>query len=485
MLNMESSSQLEENYPIHAYLSYRCKEARDRAARDRLEVLCSETNITLRYDESETEEGDSLIEFMEDLTSARCVFLFLSPEYFQSAYTLYELIKINEQADLDKRFIIPLRLSEAMVDKYRTQAKQFWFSPQAEADRNKLADLLKEVNHEVLWQRIDAAWESIVKPYVNDKHASLESPKGDEALDELLRKTQAAITDAINKSTNILHTTLKDRIKAILDQKNINADDMFRNELGLFPSEDIVTKLVTETKVSEAIAILTRVVENKKVLLVNNPAIWTACFYDAIQLCGWLLLNSVDPAWWFCNEVKLKNIAKTSISSSFSLQDRNYIEIVISRSLFKNARYTLGKNNQPKPASHQKHDVMCFDAQSSATKEALLTGIYRDIVGEPSGNIDLLSKIVLRAKTHHKTEKGKFIYYLVKSEYLKVLQNASWYPEVQVQLAGYLQFICCDQPAKPNERSASVEDQEQLLDQIANLLSLEHQETNHVKNTQT
>ena len=98
MLNMESSSQLEENFPIHAYLSYRCKESRDIEARDRLKALCSEKNITLRYDENCTEDGDSLIEFMEDLTSARCVFLFLSPEYFQSAYTLFELIKIKSHS---------------------------------------------------------------------------------------------------------------------------------------------------------------------------------------------------------------------------------------------------------------------------------------------------------------------------------------------------------------------------------------------------
>ena len=125
MPDMDMSVQLEDDFPIHAYLSYRCKIKRDKDARDRLKVLCSKKNITLRYDESETEEGDSLIEFMEDLTSARCVFLFLSPEYFQSAYTLYELIKINEQADLDKRFILPLRLCNDMVDKYRTKAKNF------------------------------------------------------------------------------------------------------------------------------------------------------------------------------------------------------------------------------------------------------------------------------------------------------------------------------------------------------------------------
>ncbi len=375
MPDMESSVQLEDNFPIHAYLSYRCKIQRDKDARDRLKALCLEKNITLRYDESETKPGDSLIKFMEDLTSARCVFLFLSPEYFQSAYTLYELVKINEQADLDKRFILPLRLCDDMVDKYRTKAKNFWKSKKAEAERVKLADLLKENNHDVLWQRIDSAWEAVVKPYLDERHASLESAKGDEVLDELLRKTQATVKEVINESTKILHNTLRDRIKAILVQRNINADDMFRKELELFPSDDnininnIVTKLVTETAVGEAIAILTRVVENKKVLLANNSAEWTACFYDAIQLCGWLLLNSVDPAWWFCNEVKLKNTAKTSISGSFSLQDRNYIEIVISRSLFKNARYTLDKTNQPKPARDRQHDVMCFDAQENATKE--------------------------------------------------------------------------------------------------------------------
>ena len=147
---MDKPVQLEDNFPINAYLSYRCNIDRDTQARDKLKALCSKPNITLRYDESETGEGDSLIKFMEDLTSARCVFLFLSPEYFQSAYTLFELIRINEWADLDSRFILPLRVCNNIIDKYRTAAKEFWFSKQAEADRDKLADMLNQPDHNLL-----------------------------------------------------------------------------------------------------------------------------------------------------------------------------------------------------------------------------------------------------------------------------------------------------------------------------------------------
>lgn len=479
MSDMDASAQIEGNFPIHAYLSYRCKNDRDIQARKRLKALCSDTNITLRYDENCTENGDSLIKFMDDLTSARCVFLFLSPEYFQSAYTLFELIRINEWEDLEKRLIFPLRLCEGMVDKYRTNAKTFWNSEVAKAERVKLADLLEEDNHDELWRRIDSAWEAIVKPYLNELHFSLESENADVALRELLYKTKTTVSKAINGSTKLLHKTLIEKITAIFSLKNINADDKFREELGLSYDNDIgkiATKLVTGIDAGEAIAILTRIVESKKMLLNNTSSDWIACFNDAEQICGWLLLNSVDPIWWFHNEIKLKKTAKTSLTDRIALHDRNYIEIVISRSLLQSARYILDENKQPKPKpTSQTHDVMYFDVQDNAIKEALLVDIYKDLFGlAPSMTIDLLNKIVTRAKTHHKTQKGKLIYYLVTDDYLETLQQAPWYSDFQMQLAGYLQFICCGQPSNSDERPASLEDQAQLLDQVANLLSMAH-----------
>ena len=462
-----------DNYPIHAYLSYRCKETRDRAARDRLKDLCSETNITLRYDESETEEGDSLIEFMEDLTSARCVFLFLSPEYFQSAYTLFELIKINEQADLDKSFIIPLRLSEAMVTYEWTTSKNYFDNNEAVC--NELVRLLKKhnVNQDDLWQRIDAAWNAVIFPYLDRLHVSLENANADVALSELLRKTQAAVKDAIDKSIKEFQYELINKITAILNHNHINADDKFKEELGLTPINDvchIATQLV-KIAAGKAITILTRVLTEKKSLL--ESAQWKNCFYDAERLCGWLLLNSVHPIWWFHNEIKLNKTVKTSLSNRVDLQDKKYIEVIISRTLFKAASYALYADGQPKAAGKE-YDVMCFDGFShTAKKEELLIRLYKDLLGKfPFSEIDILKKIINRATTIY-DEIEKPVYYLVSSDYLAMWESMAEEDGEIRKLAGYLQFICCEKPAKFDQQQASKEDQSLLLDKVARLLALE------------
>lgn len=476
---MENSDQFEEVFPLHAYLSYRCKIDRDREARDKLKALCLEQNITLRYDESETEEGDSLIEFMEDLTSARCVFLFLSPEYFQSAYTLFELVRINEWADLDQSFILPLRLPEAMVTYQRTAAKDYFDGN--EAVRNELVRLLKKynVNHDNLWQRIDKAWETIIYPHLDRLNVSLENANADVALGKLLGKTKATVIEAINKSTNEFQENLINKITAILNLKHINADDKFKEELELaLPTNNdashIATQLVKKTAAGKAITILTRILKEKKSLLDKTE--WQVCFIDAERLCGWLLLNSVDPIWWFHNEIKLNKTAKTSISSSVALHDNKYIEVVISRTLFKAARYALYDDGQPKPAGNI-YDVMCFEGHSpKAKKEESLIRIYKDLLHvspSPSSEIDILKKIINRA-TAISDEIEKPIYYLVSSDYLAMWESMAEEDGEMKKLAGCLQFICCDKPAKSDERQASSEDQSQLLDKVAYLLSFEN-----------
>ena len=487
MLNMESSFQLEENYPIHAYLSYRCKEARDIEARVKLKALCSAANITLRYDENCTENGDSLIEFMDDVTSARCVFLFLSPEYFQSAYTLYELIKINEQADLDKRFIIPLRLSEAMVTYEWTTSKNYFDNN--EAVRNELVRLLKKsnVNQDNLWQRINAAWEEVIFPHLDILNVSLENAGAEVALGNLLRKTQAAITYAINNSTKDFQSELIKKITVILNRDHINANDKFKEELeelGLTSTKDvrdIATHLV-EIEAGKAITILTRVLREKKSLL--ESAQWKSCFYDAEKLCGWLLLNSVDHIWWFHNAIKLEKLVKTSLSNHVDLQDKKYMEVVISRTLFKAAHYSLYADAQPKPAGKE-YNVMCFDGFSAkAKKEELLECLYKDLYRKhPSSQTEILKNIINRAIANH-DETGKPVYYLVSSDFLVMWESMAEEDSEIKKLTGYLQFICCENSAKPNQGQAN-KDQSLLLNKVAHLLNLEHQETNHVKNTQT
>lgn len=468
---MEQSAQ---KVPIHAYLSYRCKNERDIDARNRLETVCKQHGITLKFDQNTTKVGDRIDEFMEDLTAARCVFLFLSPEYFQSAYTLYELIRIQEWADLDKRLIFPIRLTDSMVEKFRTQAKSYWLSKQAQADRDLLGDKLKQSDSDELWQRIDSAWEAIVKPDLGKLHPSMQSGNSDVVFGTLVSDTEAAVAEVIKESTKDLHETQIQNIAKILNKKTVNIDGL-REELAMTGNNDTkaVANGLVKTKVTEAIAMLTRVIEEQKISLDTKG--WKYCIHDAVQLSGWLLINSVDPIWWFHQEIKLKKTAETRISGNYPLDDPNYIEVVISRSLLQSAHYTLDKNNQPKPAS-KKYDVLrLFDAQSSdAKKETLLTQIYNDLYGiEPSSDIDLLAKITSRVKTHYRNEKGKLIYYLVSQDFLKTLESADWYEDWEKQLAGYLQFICCDQPTSSHERQASTEDQSDLLDQVAYLISLQ------------
>jgi hypothetical protein len=53
---MDQTSQLGENFPVHAYLSYRQNPFGDKS-REQLEALCSQQNITLRFDSNQLENG--------------------------------------------------------------------------------------------------------------------------------------------------------------------------------------------------------------------------------------------------------------------------------------------------------------------------------------------------------------------------------------------------------------------------------------------
>ena len=328
-------------FPIHAYLSYRCRNDIDITARDHLASLCQQQHITLKYDENETKDGDSLIAFMAELTSARVVFIFLSPAYFQSAYTLFELVTIAEQAEIDKRFILPIRLTESMNTYQLTEAKEY-FDNNIKIS-NELARLLTtEANPEQLWQRIDKAWQALIFPVLDKVSLSFENQE-EPAVTQLLKNTQEEITAAIKRSTTELQQTLIQKITSILELNNINADAQWQEELGLSTNnnkQNIAKQLIENTEVGEALAIITRIVEEKD----RRSADWIACIEDAIQLASWCLLNSVDPVWWFHQQIRLKNTSKISIINQVTLNNENYIEVVIARSLLQKPEYVLDKN---------------------------------------------------------------------------------------------------------------------------------------------
>ena len=121
----------------------------------------------LVYDKLEIKPGESIKAFMDELASARCIFIFLTPDYFESAYTLYELVTIDQWADLDRRFIHPIRVTENMNAYQWTNAKKYW--AENEAIRDELARLLN-TDHEAAWQQIEAVWKNIISPYLDKLH---------------------------------------------------------------------------------------------------------------------------------------------------------------------------------------------------------------------------------------------------------------------------------------------------------------------------
>jgi len=177
---------------INAFLSYRHRNPNAIQARDCLKQLCLDSEeITLLYDEDVTKEGDNLIHFMEDLVDARCVFIFIDPDYFHSSYTLFELISISEQVGFDKRFVHPVRLSEDMVTYTRTEAKTFWNDAKNEKIRVELGRLLEKTNrlngHELdnfdaMWDRVDQAWTKLVTGYLDELHPAISQEDPSEVL---------------------------------------------------------------------------------------------------------------------------------------------------------------------------------------------------------------------------------------------------------------------------------------------------------------
>lgn len=462
---------------IHAFVSYRHKHPDDIDARDKLEQICANAGIVLIYDKNGTEEGSSLITFMKDLSAARCVFLFLSPAYFQSAYTLYELVSLHKQAELDRRFIRPVRVSIDMVTYQRTAAEQYW--KKDESIRQELSRLLKQSDHEEVWKCIVAAWDAIVFPFLDELHTALENGKPEFILNKEVEALQKAIRIEKEKATWNLQQKVISEVVYILKKQRIPIDRL-ASECNLPPTAtpDEIAKHLVETQkpmVGRALGILTKISLQQEKQLAAFPERWNDYLFDIEQVSGWLLITSVDPSWWFLNEIRMKRAVSEGITNAFSLEHPAYIEVIISRDLLQQANYCLDEYGEIRPGSNT-YDIMLFDAVSKdATDIALLSEIYKDLrraERTPQDVQQLLKSIQLTARSLHTSRDGRVIYYIVSKSYLDLLQTRDWFVETERKLAGYLQFVCCESQPSPYDQQPCQEEQDLLLDQVANILRL-------------
>ncbi|MDT4329106.1 toll/interleukin-1 receptor domain-containing protein [Methylomonas sp. MV1] len=470
------------DYPIHAYLSYRCKLERDIDARNKLKAICETQGIKLVYDEDETKEGDSLIKFMDDLTSARFVFLFLSPEYFKSGYTMYEFVSLYEFESFEQRWILPVRLCENMVEKIRPTIQNFWFSNKTESGeaRYKFCDLAKcSEDKNTLWNRINQAWDKGPKKFLDEKHTSLESVDADKHLEELATSVHETVKNHKIESSKLLQEKVAGEIEQLLKNRNIRLAHLTKAlKLSEAASDQAIASfLVNQLNAITALNALIKVTLESDLSMQVRSDAREKFFDDMEQVCGWLLINTVDPEWWFQNELRLISKRPRGITGSVKLQHRPYLEVVISRGLLRQAQYSLDEEGQIKVA-RRVNDAMTlvFDSISpGSTDISLLSDIYIDLTRAdrvPQDPKDLLVKIERAVLGWYDEDEPAPIFYIVSEFQLELMKSRDWFTGFESRMAGYLQFICCDILKDTDQLQASKEDQVLLLEKVANILRL-------------
>lgn len=238
----------------------------------------------------------------------------------------------------------------------------------------------------------------------------------------------------------------------------------------------VAKHLVQELTIGEAIGSLATVSLDLEQPLLAKQERWQNYLHDVEQVCGWLLINSLDDEWWFNNE---QCAAFHRLTHELPLDEQAFVEIIISRNLVQQARYGLdGEGNLVPTNASRINDTLLFDAITpDASYTQLLSLIYKDLRRSPTSpqNIGiLLEEIGKTAKKLYERRKNKVIYYLVSSQYLDALKNsAEHFQNLEQQLNGYVQFICCVANTSSNI-SASKEDQASLLEDVAIILRLKN-----------
>jgi hypothetical protein len=465
----ESANQI----PITAYLSYRQRNPQNANALELLDKHCSDQAIQLIYDKEAIHPGESIKKFMDELASARCIFIFLTPDYFESSYTLYELVTIAHWADFDQRFIFPIRVTSDLTAYQVTATRNYW--DQTERIRDELARLLG-TDHENAWKQVETAWNKIVSSYLDKHNDSLESGDQNAILEKKVNEVFKSIEFVIDEEHELLHQKIKSEVTAILNSGFLSLNRLAR-EMGFetgVTAEKIVHLWLQKETVEDAIIELTRVVQ-EKLDEISNLEKKKECHYQAVQIGGWLLINSVDRNWWFNHQLRMKQLSKKSISQVYSLAHPPYIEVIVSRSLLQQAKFRLNDEGHVQSANSGHDLTLLFDGVSpEATEIQLLAPIYKDLHKSDRYPTDLQSlrdQIYNRAKARFNVNRRP-IYYLVSTTTLRLFENQSWFPEMSQRIAEYLQFICINHAAESNSQKPYNGNPASLLDQFAVLLSL-------------
>ena len=487
-----------------AFLSYRHNLDPEIAGKEVLiQAVEVDQKLELVFDKSVTKAGNSVTEFMEELIAARCVFVFITQDYFESAYTLFELVTTSEYGDtgennnLDQKIIIPICLSEEMINIYdHTKVKAFWNDN--EEVRDALGLLLSGSNRSTslipssdqMWERLYRAWLKVIDPYLHELRSSKDACDYQTLIKRAVDKSLCNIDETIKRNAANDYQLIKKGIIAFFDKepsfKIALAEQLERahdfdsacltDELLEMPGEDSIPFVVGASK-------------NVRSSFGKDSQQWRQFFIEIQHISGFLLLNTIDSAWWFNHELELRRQAQQGITSQgFKLDHHAFVEVIISKELLasgslKSPRFCLGTSGSKEvviPGGSQAdtdyNTVMFFDAINvNATAQQLLGGIYQDLVKSTAPAYDkdeLISEIKYAAKSQMKSSGKRPVYYIVSEGYLNDLKGQKWFPEFQKELTGIMQFICWNQKTLSDSGPVTLEDQRQLLHDFRQLLNL-------------
>ena len=481
-----------------AFLSYRHDFPAEKAAKDVLvQALNNQQNVELIFDKSVTEVGDCVVEFMDELIAARCVYLFISEDYFKSAYTLYELISIVEHPEADNKIILPICLSSEMLSVYDfQQIKDYWDShPEIYTVMDHLlchqaGPQSISLDSEALWARVNKAWLKLIFPYLNTLWEAESLGNVDSLINQSVTELSEKVTEQSNAIASHHRGILKKQIIRLLDYHPSFVRRLAR-ELGQ-PQEaqtsELINILVSDSGVADqSIGHINAAAVNFRQIYGKDSIEWKDAFQDIQQVCGYLLLNCINPHWWFNHELELGlQMQQSVVGSGYKLEDSAFVEVVISKELITEATppspsYIIN-DSSGKVVPKQKnisagYDNMLFDGVSErAVAVTLLGEIHQDLLRSTSPPEDiqsLISDINDRAVSIKNASQQRPVYYIVSAKYLKELTQQTWFPEFQEKLKGKLQFICCNEDTMAGAGAATQEPQSQLLSSVANLLNID------------
>ncbi len=481
---------------LQIYLSYRCKDAKGIEARSDLESLCEQRGYKLVYDKNGTRQGDSLTGFMEDLVSMPFVFLFLTPDYFRSAWCLFELIRLHELGKLEEYAeIVPLRLSADMDLKQKQPILDFWDSDREDARKERafLAERLAlpeagddSRTKQAIRELIEEAWEQTIAPELDSKQPTLDGADQNAILNDRLNHLLPSFEEAVEEEHRHFRIALRKALEAELRPPRLV--DELKAELGVDADNKLPESLLNTGEAADAVATVTRVVKALRKWPGVSRDLWRQCYLQADKLCSLLLLDSIDPNWWFQNRRRILRENGERLSHTWVLEEKAFSEVVVSRSLTDARRVTrpcYDYDNRKKcvTPTREYNDPLLFDASPAATSEGLLATLFQDLMGRrPEGketeHDELVNAIARRARSQYKVRRAP-IHYLVGKSFMEDLRNADWYSQAREQWKGYLLFVVCDNDPPPGHHSPTREKQDQLLDQLAVFKELEFEEHDH------